>query len=174
MLPEEAESIAAAEALGERLHLSPQPPLEEATRFLVRMSDRIANALGAEADAAGAVDVALDWDGPDELITPLVGLKGPERPDAPLPLVDWRALVLPRVPDEVCAAHPGDPADPATLAAVTAAAGSSGAYPVLRSGGLAVLPKSIEPRTRLRALQCRVSDPVTFALLEGQRHRRLP
>ena len=172
VLPEEAESLAGAEALGERLHRSPRPPLEDATRYLVRMSNRIAGLLAAEADAAGNVQVQLDWGGPEELLTPLVAYRGNERPAEPLPLVDWRALVLSRLPDDVWALHPGDPGDPAVLAA--AAIGPTGAYRLLPAGGLVVLPTSADPRARLRAVQCRVSDPVTFALLEGLESAAFP
>jgi hypothetical protein len=39
----------------------------------------------------------------------------------------------------------------------------------LRAGALLVLPGRVwEDRTRLRAVQCAVTDPVSFALLDGQ------
>jgi hypothetical protein len=43
-----------------------------------------------------------------------------------------------------------------------------GPYPALRSGQLLVLASRRWPRTLFRAVQCPVSDPVSFALIDGR------
>ena len=61
---------------------------------------------------------------------------------------------------------PGHPADPATLEAATMA-GRGGAYPALRHDDLLVLPAQPQRRTLLRAVQSPLTDPVSFAVLDG-------
>ncbi len=63
----------------------------------------------------------------------------------------------------------GDPADPAVLGAAVHDH-LTGPYPVMRSGQLLLLPGGEFVRTRMRAIQSRLSDPVSFALLDGDAH----
>jgi hypothetical protein len=70
-----------------------------------------------------------------------------------------------------------DPGDAARSADVVAAARAAedGAYRVLAADGVAVLPTLRPwPRGLLRGVQCAPSDPVLFALLEGERSARFP
>jgi hypothetical protein len=145
--------------------------VEEALAYLVRASDRVARLLARETATAGVSSVRLLWEGPDELV--IASRDGPA--DAPaltagaplLPLVDWRALAYPARPDEAIAPIEGDPGDIALLRAA-ALAGDRDPYPALAVGGLLVLPTArIWPRGVLRAVQCRLTDPVSFALIAG-------
>jgi hypothetical protein len=88
-----------------------------------------------------------------------------------IPLADWRARVWSLPPDEVIAVLPFEPTDPAVLA-VTAPAGEDGAYAALRTGALLLLPSL--KQTRLRAVQCAVTDPVSFALVAGRARASFP
>ena len=146
-LPEEEQAIRAALALSKDLHRRPAPPLEEFLPPLLRLTARIADRLAEEVADAGTTDV------------PLLGGDA-----TPTPLADWRAVVLPSIPEETLALVDGDPADPAVLAANHK--GLTGPFPTLRWEDLLVLPA---PRAfgPLRAVQCRLTDPVSFALLDG-------
>ncbi|MGH2992434.1 MAG: hypothetical protein ACRDL1_02730, partial [Solirubrobacterales bacterium] len=90
-----------------------------------------------------------------------------------LPLVDWRALARPALPDEAFSPIGGSAADPALIAGA-AIAGRSGPYPVLRDDRLLTLPTSMRRRAVLRSVQCPVTDPVSFALLDGSPFARFP
>ncbi len=70
-------------------------------------------------------------------------------------------------PDETLVPSPLDPARLADLVAAVGA-GSHGCYPALRHGRLLVLASRRWPRTHLRAVQCALTDPVSFALLDGR------
>jgi hypothetical protein len=98
-------------------------------------------------------------------------IPGAERPGL-LPLADWRSLALAPRMDETLEPTDGDPGDAALLAAVSAR--DPGPYPALRAGDLIVLPAAGRSRTRLRAVQCAATDPVSFALLSGERVARFP
>jgi hypothetical protein len=102
---------------------------------------------------------------------PCEGLAGGRDPRL-LPLCDWRALATPRLLDESFAPLPGDPGDPAVLGA--AADELPGPCPAFRAGGLLVLPVLPWARTRLRAVHCAATDPVSFALLDGARVAAFP
>jgi hypothetical protein len=90
-----------------------------------------------------------------------------EREGRIVPLADWRALASPELPDEALAPLTQGPADPGLLARA-AMVGNSGPYPALRADGLLVLASHRYPRSALRAVQCAVTDPVSFALLAGE------
>nr|MDQ6915542.1 hypothetical protein [Actinomycetota bacterium] len=78
------------------------------------------------------------------------------------------------VPDEALVPCHGDPSDPRALAACARAA-VTGIHPMLRQGLLVVLPTAeLHADARLRAVHCPVSDPVTFALLDGRRIAAFP
>ena len=142
-------------------------PLDGAERALLiaacaRLSARVAAQLERAAGEAGAVSVRLRH-GP-------IG-------DG-LPLADARALTAPPRPFERIALAAGSAAgsvgDPEALAA--AARGSSpGRYLALREAGLLVVPTDdLWPSGWLRTLQCPVTDPVSFALLEGRDSAAFP
>ena len=168
-LPEERETFEQALALHRALPRSPDPPLAQTLEAFLRLTGRIAGRLGEEVEAEGFEDVRLSW-AEDELVLapgasdPLHALLGPGL--RLLPLVDWRALAWPAAPDEALAEMPGHPADPATLEAATMA-GRGGAYPALRHDDLLVLPAQPQRRTLLRAVQSPLTDPVSFAVLDG-------
>jgi hypothetical protein len=67
----------------------------------------------------------------------------------------------------------GDPGDPATLA-VAAPVREGGTYPTLLAGELQIRPVETGGRPRLRTVQCRQTDPVSFALAEGAALARFP
>ncbi len=175
VLPEESEAFERALALHRALPTSPEAPLAETLAAFVRLTGRIASRLGEEAEAEGVEEVRLRWDDADELVLPrssrdpLGALHG--SPSRLLPLVDWRALVWPGAPDEALAALPGHPAAPSTLGRV-AVAGRAGPYPVLRHGALLILPTQVHQRALLRAVQCPLTDPISFAVLDGARSAR--
>jgi predicted nucleotidyltransferase len=167
-LPEEAPAIRRALAVDTDLHRFPAAPLEDAIGVLARLSARVAARLQQAAAAAGVTEVRLVG-GADGLALP-----GGAVPPHGLPLADWRAVVAPRVPDEALVPHDGDPSDPRTLAACARAA-VPGIHPMLRRGPLVVLPAAdLHGDARLRAVHCPVSDPVTFALLDGRRSAAFP
>jgi hypothetical protein len=76
-------------------------------------------------------------------------------------------------PDESLAPVSLDPCELGGLAAAVRA-GNRGPYPALRSGAVLVLASMRWPRTQLRAVQCPLTDPVSFALLAGQSHAHYP
>lgn len=156
-LPEERETFERALALHRALPQSPDPPLAQTLEAFLRLTGRIARRLGEDVEAEGFGDVRLSW-AEDELVL-AAGLR-------PLPLVDWRALAWPNPFEEFLAPMPGHPADPATLEAATMA-GRGGAYPALRHDALLVLPAQPHGRTLLRAIQSPLTDPVSFAVLDG-------
>jgi hypothetical protein len=185
LLPQEEEMIRRALWLERRLAERPQPSLGDFLPALVRLSDRIAGAMTAEIEPAGAVAVRLDWRESDPLVDESSArrLVAPDARPSVLPLADWRAMVRAGVhwqgrvltdpPDETLA--PVD-LDPGRLSDLVAAVGhgSHGPYPALRAGGLLVLASRRWPRTHLRAVQCRITDPVSFALLEGRSSAPVP
>ena len=159
LLPEEEPAIRAALDLYARLPSGPVPPVAEMLPHLVRLSLRIAGAIGREVDDAGWTDVALDG----------------EAGGAFLPLADWRALVWSWVPDERLLPDPGDPRDPDAIAR-SARRFRPARQPVLRHDDLVILPlEDIESGWgRLRAVQCGLTDPVSVALLGGRASARFP
>jgi hypothetical protein len=88
-----------------------------------------------------------------------------------LPLADWRALVWSFPPDEglapVCAARP----DPVLLGHAALVC-NDGAYVGVRLDDLLVVPTL--KRSRMRAVQCATTDPVTFALMAGRSSAAFP
>lgn len=177
-MPEEEEALRRALHLYRSLPDAPPAPLAEVLPVLVRLSARIAALIAAQIGEEGATEVRLADAGRPELVL----ARGRWRPTdalaegrAPrvLPLCDWRALVCPPLSDDAFAPLPGDPGDPVVLGAA-AAAQEAGPYPGLRSGGLLILPAATRWRTRLRAIQCAATDPVSHALLVGEPVARFP
>lgn len=177
VLPAERRLFERALALQGALAQSPDPQLAEMLAGFLRLTRRIADRLAEEVEAAGVQEVGLTWGPEEELVLapsalgPLATLLG-VRPRL-LPLVDWRALVRPSAPDEAIAPVPGHPSDLTTLGAA-ATAGRADPYAALRDGDLLVLPAPLQRRTFLRAVQCPVTDPFSFALLDGAAVARVP
>jgi hypothetical protein len=163
LMPEERDVLRSTLELQAALPKSPEPPLVEVLPALIRISGRIAALIDAEADAAGSTEVRLTGGGPAELVLPEGGHEPSGRV---LPLADWRGLASPSTPDDSFALLSADPREPAVLLA--AASGRDGPYPTLRADGLMIRPGATYPRTRHRAIQCRTTDPVSFALGDGR------
>ena len=165
-LPEEERALGAALALRRALPASPQPPLGDALGALVRFSDRIARHVAAEVASERMTAVRLTG-APESLIgapQPLDDLRrlvGHE--PRLLPLADWRARAWPLFPDDAFCVTDLDPRDPAALGGAVDAAGGYGPYPALRTAEVMVLAGP----GLLRAVQCPLSDPVSFALADG-------
>jgi len=148
-IPEEDDALDIALSLGGRLHRFPRPPLEIALPFLVRSSQAVTRHLS-------------DTRGGERTAVRLLG-----RPDGELPLADWRARAIPGRIDVLLDPRPDDPGDPKAIAAA-ARDSRPDRFPVLRSGELIVLPTTeVWHRGRLRGVESPLTDPVSFALLEG-------
>jgi hypothetical protein len=90
-----------------------------------------------------------------------------------LPLGDWRSLACPPHPDESFALLRIGADDPARLGAA-AATQRTGPYPAFDGEGVVILPGASWLRTRLRSIQCPLTDPVSFALADGGRAALFP
>jgi hypothetical protein len=154
-LPEEEAGFAAALALLRRPVVD-DPPLALAVATLHRLSVRIARRLADEVRDAGTTAVALH------------GGAGDARA---LPLADWRALVVAAALDETFTIVPGAPAD---LAALERAAQAADTYQVLADADLLAFPAAVWRRGAGRAIHCRLTDPVSWALAAGERVAHFP
>jgi hypothetical protein len=144
--------------------LQAQGAISEFVVPLVQISRRIAGRIAEEASRAGGVRVRLHGD-----VSP-----------SAIPLVDWRARVLPE-PPEAFAVIPGDIEASAVLAAAARALDEPGrsTRPAFLSGELFLLPDARRAVARLspallRAIHCPATDPVSFALLAGKRQAWFP
>ena len=177
LMPDEEETLRWALDLHRALPRDPEPPLADVLRAFLRLTSRIADRLSVEAAPAGTTTVRLLWDREEDpvlsadALEPLRALTGHE-PEL-LPLVDWRGLVCASHPDELLAVVPIEATD---LDALTAAAiaGRGGPYPAVRADGLLILPATdggardlMARRTAFRSVQCALTDPVSFAVLDG-------
>jgi hypothetical protein len=176
MLDERA-TLERALSLQRALASSPEPPLAESLGAFVRLSARIAEKIGADLDGAGTTEVSLTGGEDPELALPHGGwdptAPSPESEMPPLlPLVDWRTIVYPTIPDETFAPIAGDPGDPSQLARAALIV-DKGPYPTLSAPGLLIRPFH-GGRARLRAVQCEVTDPVSFAVAKGLATARFP
>jgi hypothetical protein len=179
LLPEERAEFEKVLKLRKSLtrRADPTRGLAEILPLLVRMSTRIATAVDAAAAAAGFTEVTLAGNDPAEPVLaggawkPNSALPGGQAPDI-LPLADWRALACPLAPDDTFAPLTADPADPAAY--IAAAGVNDGPYPTLLADRLLVRPGTRFIRTRLRVIECRTTDPVSFALLERRRIALFP
>jgi hypothetical protein len=180
LMGEQSEALTAALELERSLGRGHADGDDFAAHF-VDLTAHVASLTAAQVAGRGATEVALRWEGQDDLalernasfrLAPLLGNGG--TPPL-LPLVDWRAMVgasqlvgepVP-APDETIAPLALDPREPGRLAAA-AGAGNDGPYPALRSGEVLVLAAERWPRTQLRGVACAVTDPVSFALLDGR------
>ena len=188
-MPDEEDALRRALGLRQELPRSPDPPLADATGFLLRTTDRVAAFLSEESAAEGGTEVLLRGETPlgELMLTPAmrssVGALD-ERFGARLfPLADWRARtpdplwlagrVDPLLADEGLALVAADPADPFLLRTL-AALSRSGVRPALRQGPLIVLPSATFFDWIHRAVQFEYSDPVSFAVLEGRASATFP
>jgi hypothetical protein len=167
LLPEEEEAFRAALALHDALPRSPAAPLADVIPFCLRLSARLARLLAAELADAGTSPVRLVQSTAKH--PPQTAGTEPQ----PLPLADWRALVMPRGIEEAFAVRGWDPADPVLLGEAARAA-SPTLYPALRADGLLLFPAILTPETVLRSVQFGGSDPVSFALAAGNHVARFP
>ena len=166
-LPEEQAPLTAALDLHRSLTRSPPAPLAEALAAFVRLSNRIAGWLAEELRDRGTTTVRLDWGAEDELV---LADRAPERlaalgggDPALLPLCDWKARTWPGFADDAFAPLAIDLTDPGALGGAALAAGDYGPYAGIRSDRLLVLPGP----GLMRAVQCELTDPVSFALMAG-------
>jgi predicted nucleotidyltransferase len=175
-MPGEEDSFRWALDLHRGLARAPAP-LGEALPHFVRLSRHVAKRIGAEVADAGTTPVRLRWRGRDGVVTPearaVLAQRGRMR-DL-VPLTDWRALVWPWTFDEALLHLVGEPARPEHVAAA-AACTTHGLQTALRSGSLLVLPAArwSTGQGRLRSVQCPVSDPVSFAVLDGCERAAFP
>lgn len=173
LLPEEAQTLQWAGRLPRSIPAAQlEPTFVAALRCFFRLSQRLAERLALEARGWRTVQlVGAREEGADSDSTPPWQALVAER--ARLPLVDWVARTWPLAVEEWCMPHPGDPADPSALRAAMAV-GDTGLYPLLRTEELLVMPVAQLARATRRAMQCRVTDPVTFALAAGSGTAEFP
>ncbi len=175
LMPEEEEALGRALALHEAVGRPQEPPLAATLPALVRLSTRLARLLLEETQPAGTTGVRLAWREEQDLAVPtrardrFRALVGAE--PRLLPLGDWRALAWPVSPDEALVNLPLDPCRPEPLAAAASIA-REGAYPVIEADEVLILPAT--RAGTLRGVQCRLSDPVSFAVLGGDTVARFP
>ena len=169
-LPEEEQVLRLALDLHRSAIELPPMQLDEIIPGLARLSDRIASIIGDAALANGATEALLDGD-PGELM-PTWAHARPPQPGA-IALCDWRGIVASPDGDEWFVETGESATEPD---AVTRAADrqDEGAYFVLRTGSLMVLPGRTWERTRRRGLMSPVSEPVVFALAESRRTADVP
>jgi predicted nucleotidyltransferase len=177
-LPDEDEEIRRTLELYKDLGRFPSPPLAESLPPFVRLTSRVASRLCEEVQDSGETPVRLIGGAEAELLLhPVDGRPGTaQAPEGVslLPLVDWRALAVPSLPDESLWLMSGNVVDPHDLG-TAARVGRRGPYPLLISGRLLVLPTlGAWDRAWLRAVQCQPTDPVSFALVEGSGIARFP
>jgi predicted nucleotidyltransferase len=163
-LPEEEEAIRRALDLHDTLGRRPTPPLAETLPAFVRLTSRVAERLREEMDGAGETPVRLTGGTGAQLMLPAADGPGRAAVNQPgeelLPLVDWRALAAPTLPDEAFRLIPGNPGDADDLGRAASAV-LSGPYPALRADGLLILPAlGVWDRAYMRAVQCQLTDPV--------------
>jgi hypothetical protein len=180
-LPDEENAIRRALELHDGLGRRPSAPLADILPAFVRLTSRVARRLRDEVNGAGETAVRLTGREEMQLVLPPAAVVGgptsggnQHERQRPLPLVDWRALAVPSLPDETLRPVPGNLSDPDDLGQA-AKTGRGGPYPLLRADGIMVLPAlGVWDRAFLRAVACQPTDPVSFALLEGDRIARFP
>ncbi len=160
-MPEEEAAFSRALALLGELPRSPAVAPAEHVPELTRLSGRLARLLAEEIAGEGITEVRLA--GAD------LGAG-----EGRLPLADWRAVVVPSLPDESLVPLEDDGAGPESLIA-TAARAPTGVQPAMQEGELLLLPVA-DPWRRglLRGVHAAFSDPVSFALLAGSETARFP
>jgi hypothetical protein len=132
----------------------------------------IAEHLARDLEASGTTPVQLIGARQRDLMLAQGEWTAPLPASAPKPLADWRALAWPRFPDESFVMLSGSPADSDVVAACAEI--ERGPFPTLVADGLLVRPTARVARAHLRTVQCRISDPVSFALIDGVEVARFP
>jgi hypothetical protein len=120
-------------------------------------------------------------DGSSDTGATTVELRGSLRPTLPakaegdevLPLADWHGRALVRPFEEGLVPAAGDPTDLDFLAHCVRD-GDRVRHRAVRHDGLLLLPAAEYGRSLYRAIQCPVSDPVSFALLNGESRAIFP
>ena len=165
-LPEMAGAISEARELLRALPMSPEPPLRRFLGHLISFSELIAERLAEEVEPEGSTPVHLAGT-PQDLLLP-----GGRDPSGLLPLLDWRAVAAPSLPDEALRLSRG--ITPESLID-SVSAGSPAVYPALWEKRLIALPVSeVWPRGILRAVQMPLTDPVSFAQAGGSATAEFP
>jgi hypothetical protein len=155
LLPDHASAVSHLADVQSRLHSMPMPPIRPALVLLARLSELIAASLGRR--AADGTSVRL------------VGSQPPPR----VPLCDWRAVVRPDDPGGSFRVEPGDPGDAAAVR-LALERDADDERTALAGDGILVLPSGERARAAMRAVASRVTDPVSFALLDGAEHAVFP
>jgi hypothetical protein len=168
LMPAEEDGLRYALEMHQAMHRSPAVAVPRLLACFVRISAAVAELVDDSAVRAGATRVEL------------VGAEAGARPAEGVALLDWTALVLPRpsgrtgVVEERLVVGYDDPTDPAALT-TAAARGRIDCVPALRHGSLLIEPTfEAWGYGRLRQAQCRSSDPVSAALLDGRAHADFP
>ena len=175
--PEEAEAIEAAQTLLDGLSSLPPAPLGALLPASVRFAERIAARITSDLAEHGTTEVALLGDPAAELVTDnrsLPRLRTLDPAARPLALPDWRALVVPALPDAAIVPL-GAQIDDHRAIAAAAANSLGGPYPALRRGPLVLLPGAdATGRATLRSVHCAAVEPAVFAVLDGAAIARYP
>ena len=149
VLPD-AECVGAVIELARQLQRAPEPDFALVLPLLVRLSAEIAGELERQVAEEGTTTVRLVGS------TDRVGF----------PLCDWRELTRGGGHDGWFTLGDGTPGDVTTLMrAMVDQAGDR--YQALATPGLLHFPSVLRERMALRAVACRVTDPVSFALVAG-------
>lgn len=156
-LPEEEPAAALALDLLRRMSSAPEAPFAATLPALVRLTRRVDDLITEQLAGVPRDEVQL------------VGAASPTT----VPLADWPAVAAPQAFAESFVLDDGAPGDPAALARAVRALRER-EYRALRDGELLVLPARPIPRSRLRAVKSRTTDPVSFALLDGAEIARFP
>jgi hypothetical protein len=181
-LPEEEAILRLALALHDSLARSPAPPLARALEGLIALTARIARLIAGELERYGTTDVVLGGAGAELLVSTetVEGMRALSSLGSDcrvVPLVDWRARVVPSQPDQAVALIAAGAGDPDTIGAA-ARLERPGLAPALLAGDLLILPAAATRRplaaATLRGVQFAGSDPVSFALAAGRPRAAFP
>jgi predicted nucleotidyltransferase len=169
-LPEERDTLELGLELLDALPRSPKPPVPEAIAALLRQTERLARNMRESVDSRGWQDVRLA--GADEpVVAP--GLRDRMPGAKLLPLADWRARAVPRVPDEALMLIAVSRVDPDALAAAARMDGGD-VVPAICYNDVMLLPTMSPERGTLRSVHCEPTDPVSAALARGELVARFP
>ena len=168
VLPEEEPALRKALDLAARLDREATGSLAEFFPLFGRLSSRIAARIVADTAEHGATPVRL-FEGAEPALAVQASARESFRRLVPegvsprlLPLVDWRALVMPPPPDETFAVVPGDGDALASISRIAQEL-PAGQHAALRIDGLLLKPARMLSH---RTVQCAVTDPVSFALVD--------
>jgi hypothetical protein len=176
LMREEAECLGVARDLARALPRQPDPPLHDAVEFLRRTTSRVAQQFEQDVEVAGETEVALTGGAGHHVpgrgrldASHLAENQSPDR----LRILDWRALVAPRAAEEWAAVTHEDALDTVRIGQLARHSDQED-LPAVFTDRLLLLPTDREKDALLRAVQCHVTDPVTFALCDGRAAARYP